>query len=906
MSKFIRKSKSCERCPLRDRNRVWGERPEGEVRIATVGEAPGAVEDSTGIPFSGPSGRIFNKTLVELGIQRSGIWVTNVLCCKPPDTPEKKNDIDCAESRGALEACRAGFDEELRAMKAAGVKVIVAQGSTATRALGIVGSHSDVRGSVYTHFTGIRVIPTWHPAAVLRSGKRDEQGFDKLAAYMADWKKAKEIAENGWVPPKENFVLEPSIAQLEAYAVKMSKAHTQIAVDIETTGLNARRGAQLVVVGLADSPYSGFSVPFLTRHGMPYWHNGEERRAKTALQAIFDSCPLLFQYCFFDVIFLRYLGFRIPDESIEDTIAVHGLVSPETEHNLQFIVSMYGLTAAWKAWFRDRDKSILEIDQLEMRRYNLRDCVVLHQVMPPMKEHLEKLGLTNFYREETQRLVAPLLEMTDAGTGFDRSRMNAFAKVVEKTTASLESELREMFDLPASFNFSSDDELRWLLYGEEPGKFRDLWSWVVEYEKQLKAGKKLDEKVFRGAEPKPEELPEGVISITKKPTLEVMRKGSKAYEEIVKIAEVQYLAAPRYRLRGWSGVHTDSKKLSVSAQGLLSFRIGLQNRLSVLENLVTPKQDEIDSIVLVLAFLEKLEALSEMQKLGSSFVKYGPDPDNRIRCTWSISGTSTGRLSSSRPNLEQLPAEGPGAEVRNFFVAAPGCKLISADFDNGEVAALGYVTGDPSIISIYESGQNIHDINTKSVLGIQPEDPLWKSARRGAKIFQFGGLSYGGTPRSIYKKVLMAAPGLRITFAEFEASVKAWMESHPAYVAWREKVTREVLEKRIVYHDLGRARIFLGRPGDTTREAMNFQIQGLLASIINRAMIRVYEKKQALCPRTRFVLQVHDELVLEAPDEEVEVAKGLLQSEMQRPVLVNGRETKFRVNVGVGSTFGET
>lgn len=225
--------------------------------------------------------------------------------------------------------------------------------------------------------------------------------------------------------------------------------------------------------------------------------------------------------------------------------------------------------------------------------------------------------------------------------------------------------------------------------------------------------------------------------------------------------------------------------------------------------------------------------------------------------------------------------------------------------ENAEVALLGYESGDEIIIDIYESGKNIHDENTKTLFGLTPDDPTWNDARKAAKVFQFGGLSYGGGDREIYKKVLMQAPKLPLTFEHFVEAKETWMNAHPAYVTWRDGVVKTVLEERRLYNAFGRMRIFLGHPKDIVKEGMNFMIQSAGACLVNRAMIRLYDRFKAENMQTKIIMQIYDEIVLEAPDDEVERTKTMLLEEMQRPFQMRGRTCAIRAEAGVGKTYGD-
>lgn len=226
-------------------------------------------------------------------------------------------------------------------------------------------------------------------------------------------------------------------------------------------------------------------------------------------------------------------------------------------------------------------------------------------------------------------------------------------------------------------------------------------------------------------------------------------------------------------------------------------------------------------------------------------------------------------------------------------------------YTNAEVALLGYEAEDNVIIDIYESGRNIHEENARILFGLKPDEPVLKEQKDPAKVFQFGGLSYGGGDREIYRKMLMKNPRLPMTFEKFVEAKTNWMNAHPKYVMWRDRVVAEVTEKRKLYNAFGRMRIFLGHPRDIIKEGMNFMIQSAGACLVNRTMVRLYDRFKNANMETKFIMQVYDEIVLEAPDDEVETAKAWLVEEMQRPFQMHGRTCMIRAEAGVGQTYGD-
>ena len=857
---------NCKLCPLSDRNRVWSEEGHGS-KLMLLGEAPGQDEDLQKKPFVGASGRLLGWALKEVGLFRGSLWVTNVLCCRPP-----KNDLDTLEGDDGLLCCKPGLLEELEQAAQSGVTTVLALGKTATQALGISGPIEKVRGSVYPYKTlsgkTLYVIPTFHPAGIMRQHwKRSGGGTaDAGVLWLADFRKARQLVDHGWKTLKEDFNIKPTLSQALAFIGDCIDNNRLVAIDTETTGLNPDY-AQIVVIGLATGPETAMSIPLLDLHGQMYWTTEEWTTLKPALNKLFTTCDQLYQNCFFDVPMLRRHGFTVPSEKIlHDTIMLHHTLASETKHDLGTIVSLYGSTSYWKAEFLNRTTTILEMDQLAMRTYNLRDCVVLHQVLVSMLDDLRELKLDTFYREEVQPLMACVLEMVETGIGFNPRAQIKFKTKLEQDTHALEDHLKQDLSLPGCFNLDSDDHLRWLLYGWEPNLFRRL-----------------------------SELP------LKKP-------GTKVYQQLVELQAIKD-RGQAYILKGWRPPQTDSGKPSVDKQGLLAFQIQLNNRRSEIVGKET-FVDELGQIDLLLGWLKDLAHYGRLKKYLSTYTQYVPGKDGRIHPRWLMHGTVSGRLSCREPNLQNVPKgrddpDDPAAQVRHFFVPREGWSFVSCDYVNLEAQLLAYETLDPQLVSVFTKGLNLHDLNTKSMFKIDETSPRWKSARRAAKVFFFGGISYGGGDRTIFEKVWLEAPELNLTFAEFKKAKDSWMADHPSYVRWKEAIGQEVMTKRELRTEFGRFRAFLSNDVDIIKEALDFKIQSSGASLVNRAMVRIAHERDRLGLKAKFVLQVHDQLVMECPDEEVQTVQGLMVSEMEKPFSYKGQTRTIKVDPTIGKTFGE-
>ena len=932
---YTRPRTSCKICPLRDHKRVYSELVASERAplLAVVGEAPGREEDRDGKPFTGPSGKLLNWALHEAGVARNNVYIANALCCRPTD-----GAIDSLEASEALGYCRAGLYDELAAQYDRGLRAVVALGQTAMHALGLNGKVGTYRGSLLeTTLPGNRVltvIPTYHPSMVLRQNwKRSSGGNAKGAVeWLADWKKAARIAREAQAGKErvvlaERFNLDPSVADIEAFVENACASDALVAVDIETSGLSYD-DCRIVVVGLATSTEDALCVPFLHENAAPHYTNGSWERVKNALKRLFTTCPQVYQNSYFDVPRLRAFGFPIPYRLIKhDTMILHHCIAAEAPHDLGYIVSVYGQTPYWKEDFKNRAGSIFDMDQIEMRRYNLRDCVVLHQVLEPMLRDLHELDLEDVYYHEAVPLIEPVMEMTQYGIGIDMGRVKRYKARLEKLVEDGTRELYALGGLPPEFNVASTSQMRWFLYNEPLTAFARIDERDVKNaaKRQTETAKldELNERIANAevslanarACARPAKALEKRLASARSALEKRLANATKPQSQIERDIEalrvVRDTVRPLYTLASYTPLQTDSGLLATDKEGLLSYKIALTNRRAdVLAFKLKDGTDELAAIDRLLAFIDLLGKVSLYRKLISTYTTFYPWNDGRVHPAWKQHGTASGRLSCVAPNLQNAPKphEDPNDirnAIRGFFVARPGWKFISADYVNLEAQLLAYSTLDPELVDVFTHGHNLHDVNTRALFGVEKSSPEWDSCRKAAKIDFFANKCYGGSDYRIYQKIMLEVPDLRMTFSEYSAANKRWFATHPRYTEWAARVRNEARQRRQVRTPLGRLRCFLDNDRDIEREALNHMIQSSGASLVNRAMIRIERRLRAASMRTRFVSQVHDELILEAPDDEVATARDMLVEEMSREFDFMGYKRSIPVEAAIGPDLGQ-
>ena len=259
------------------------------------------------------------------------------------------------------------------------------------------------------------------------------------------------------------------------------------------------------------------------------------------------------------------------------------------------------------------------------------------------------------------------------------------------------------------------------------------------------------------------------------------------------------------------------------------------------------------------------------------------DPDGRVRTSFQMTVTATGRLSSTEPNLQNIPTRTDlGSEIRKMFVPAEGCVLVDADYSQIELRLLAHISGDEAMKESFLSGNDFHRETAAKVFHLPPEE-VTAELRRRAKAVNFG-IVYGISAFSL-------SQDLGEPLAEAKAYIDAYFSAFPGVRRYMDEVVAQAKERGFVETFLHRRRdlpelksskFSLRSFGE--RVALNMPIQGAAADIMKLAMIAVHNRLRAEGLQARLVLQVHDELIVECPESEAETAAKLLEEEMENVV----------------------
>ena len=274
----------------------------------------------------------------------------------------------------------------------------------------------------------------------------------------------------------------------------------------------------------------------------------------------------------------------------------------------------------------------------------------------------------------------------------------------------------------------------------------------------------------------------------------------------------------------------------------------------------------------------------ELSKLQSTYVEALPaavDPiTGRVHTSFSQTGAVTGRLSSSNPNLQNIPIRTEqGRRIRNGFIAPKGRVLLSVDYSQIELRIVAHMAKDEAMLAAFRAGQDIHTATAAAIYRV-PLDQVTKDMRRHAKAINFG-LIYGMSPFGLTRST-------DLTLAEAENYIKTYFQKFPGVKRYLDGIRKEAAQKGYVETLLGRRRYFPALQSKINgamknreeREAINAPIQGTAADILKIAMQRIPPAIQRAGLHARMLLQVHDELVLEALRDELEPTARVVQDVM--------------------------
>ncbi len=364
-------------------------------------------------------------------------------------------------------------------------------------------------------------------------------------------------------------------------------------------------------------------------------------------------------------------------------------------------------------------------------------------------------------------------------------------------------------------------------------------------------------------------------------------------------ASIKTIAADIYRLAGREFNIGSTKQLQEvlfterKLQPVKKTKTGFSTDNSVLQ--ILAREDPIPEQVL---------RYRQLTKLLSTYVESLPrliHPETgRIHTHYNQTGTATGRLSSTDPNLQNIPVrDEEGRRIRHAFVSSPGRTFVSADYAQVELVVLAHLSGDEALSTSFRNGEDVHKRTASLLFGIEP-DEVTSDLRRIAKTINFG-VMYGMSAFRLSNE-------LNIPRGEASEFINAYFGTY--------KKIREFIDMTVAEAErTGEVRTILGRPrpipeinsrnktvkSASERIAVNTPIQGSAADIVKRAMIAISARLDAEKLSSKLILQVHDELILECPEDEIQTVKAILAEEMSQAVALT---IPLQVSVETGNHWG--
>lgn len=335
--------------------------------------------------------------------------------------------------------------------------------------------------------------------------------------------------------------------------------------------------------------------------------------------------------------------------------------------------------------------------------------------------------------------------------------------------------------------------------------------------------------------------------------------------------------------------------MKLNIEPVTKTKTGFSTNVDVLETL-KGRGEKIAEYILEYRKLTKLQStyVDALTKLI--------DENNRLHTTFNQTGTATGRLSSSNPNLQNIPVKtDEGIKIRRGFVSDAGNTLLAIDYSQIELRVLAELSGDENLIKAYGEGLDLHDLTARKILDIEDDGEVSRSQRTMAKIVNFS-IIYGKTPFGLSKE-------LGISQKDAKEYINRYFEQYPRVKELEENIIKGAQEDGYVKTYFGRKRSIEGinsRNGNIRKQAdrmaVNTVIQGTAADILKKVMIEI-DKKIAGNKDIKMNLQVHDELIFEVKDNKVEEYAELIKNIMENSI--DFKKVKLVANVAFGKNWAE-
>lgn len=876
---------------------IWGTGP-SPCDIMLIGRDPGEQEDIEGKPFVGPAGKLLNEFLNATGLNRSQVRISNLVRCRPPNNrstfPDEK------------EACRPYLIEEIKAVNP---KFIITLGADSleeltgqTQVMKLAGTSFNLKNDI---FDG-KILVALHPSYILRNQSykpRALKHFEDFGKIIRG-----ETLNKDKSPVK--YITVKTFDQFNNFIEKL-KEQKRVVIDLETTGFNFLMD-KILCMSFSWKENTAVVLPLLKENREEFWEPNEYSQIITQLKEVFGDPNIewIAHNISFDAKFLKSYNLII-NGPIHDTMILSTLLDENApEKGLKPLADLY----------TDLGKYDKEIEDYvsDMKR----------------RKREELFNIKKVVKDEIKKLT----KISKKSTGDDLLE-------VKQKIGDLEFELEELEEVKINISYAeiptevlwkyaaTDADATMRLFNLFTKKLQETSNALVRpygknmvklYSKLVMPLRRvLNDMEYRGAQLNLSYLQE----LDKKYTItegelekELLEMDAiKATEKVLykKAAEkvstrFKELKSPKLSEQDYVKKHTVQPDFNMNSPDNLRALLFEVLKLPVIKTGKPSKKDgtikpSTDKEVLeeyedAHPCINKLVANRKLQKLHKTYVKgmqKRVDSNGRIHTDFNQHVTVSGRLSSSSPNLQNIPRK--DKDIKRAFITYPEWSMIQFDYSQVEFRMWAQLSNDQDMLQDIRAGLDIHRRTASEFWGI-PEDQVSDERRSQSKFVVFG-IMYGRGAKSVAKQV-------GITPEEAGEIIKQFFNKYPVAARWLEATRRFASTRKYVINHFGRVRRLPNVDSnmkedvaEALRMAVNSPIQGGAADVTGVGLIRIYKEIAKRNLRARLILTVHDSIVLECPNEEIVEVIRLCHKAMTDTIA--GIIVPLEVEVEVGSNWAE-
>jgi len=828
------KCEYCQKCPLYNEPQVPAVGV-SSAEIMLIGEAPGAQEVAYGEPFVGRSGQILNSALEEVGIDRAKLYITNAVSCRPPDnqtpTPEE------------IQLCRGRLVEEINQVKP---KLIVTLGAVPMRSVlklnGIVKHHGQ---EVYSEEFGCLVLPCYHPAFVLRDPRRQHE-------FLQDIMRIPRLIDDSKPKTKTEYIVVDNFEKLYQMRDDL-KSLPAVAFDIETNGLNPfMEGANVT------------AISFSGQYGKSY------------------CVPLYYQAPLFSSEFLgelaTYLSTLSKSSSTESIPTKFSSILQESRlieelHNKSVKEYRKAVNSFIEELSSRRKNPVFSAEEIN----NLIIPVLREILEDPTKELIAHNGKfdTQWLRYKHRFNIHLQFDTCIAHYLLDENSAHNLKQVASAYT-DIGNYAHDFQAYEDRFNRAPEELFYQYSCADADATYR-----LYTVFKSLLAEKKLD-KTFAMVMKFSESLTDveyNGVKIDQDALAKLDQEMSKVLEDITH--EIQSHTV----IREWEKIKDEPVVFNPNSNDMVREVLFDCLHLPVVKKTSTgaPSVDAetLEELAQYHDLPELLLRYRKQSKLLETYIrgywKY-ISSDGKIHPNFNLVVARTGRLSSSNPNLQNLPS-GNVKDIKRLFIPShPDWIMMNFDFSQIELRVMAMLSRDPVMTKVYQQGEDIHTMTAQAIF---KKKDISKEERQMAKKLNFS-ILYGAGAEA-------TARLLGVTPEEAQAFIQSYFKRYKG-VAKYIKLVQQIAEKNgVVYSPYGRARRLPeaqmttneGIKSKALREAVNHTIQSTASDICQIALAKINRDFKVKHLPANVILTVHDSIVVECHRDYMQEVYHLVKSHME-------------------------